>query len=157
MKLLFDEMLKHLASWCRLLGIDSAFYTGKSDSQLLHMAMKEGRILVTRDRPLSLRCETHGVQFIFIRSDAIEEQIAQVLKETGVAVEFPNFKRCSVCNGELEEAAKDSVKGKVPDNTLEQNERFWRCKSCGRLFWMGGHWKNIMRVYEKAKALAGNE
>ncbi|MFH0884990.1 MAG: Mut7-C RNAse domain-containing protein [Candidatus Micrarchaeota archaeon] len=154
MKLLFDEMLKHLASWCRLLGIDSAFYTGRSDSQLLHAAMKETRILVTRDMPLSLRCEKYDVKFIFIKSDRIEEQIAQVLKETGISVEFPNFKRCASCNGELEEASKEAANGKVPQNTLEHNERFWRCKSCGKFFWEGGHWKNIMRVYEKAKALA---
>jgi uncharacterized protein with PIN domain len=154
MKLLFDEMLKHLASWCRLLGIDSAFYPGRGDGQLLHAAMKEKRTLITRDRPLTLRCEKYGVRFIFIKSDAIEEQIAQVLKETGLAVEFPNFKRCAACNGELEEAAKEAAEGKVPQNTLEHNERFWRCKSCGKFFWKGGHWVNIMRVYEKAKALA---
>lgn len=154
MKLLLDEMLKSLSSWCRLLGIDSSFHSGRSDTQLLRIAMKEGRTLVTRDLQLSLRCGSHGVKFIFIKSDAIEEQVAQVLRETGITPEFPNFKRCTVCNGELEEVQKDAVKGKVPENTLEHNDRFWKCKSCARLFWKGGHWVNIMRIYEKAKALA---
>jgi uncharacterized protein with PIN domain len=154
MKLLFDEMLKNLASWCRLLGIDSAYYPGRSDSQLLHAAMKEGRILFTRDLPLSLRCDKHGVRAILVKSDIIEEQIAQVLRETKIEPAFPDFTRCASCNGELEDAPKESVAGLVPENTLERHERFWRCKSCGKVFWQGGHWRNIRRIYEKAKALA---
>lgn len=154
MKLLFDEMLKNLASWFRILGFDSAFSSGKSDSQLLHLAMKEGRTLVTRDLPLTLRCEKHGVGFVFIKSDIIEEQIAQVLRETGLRPIFPNFTRCASCNGELADAPKEGLAGKVPANTLEHHERFWRCKTCGKIFWEGGHWKNIRRIYEKALELS---
>jgi uncharacterized protein len=154
MKLLFDEMLKNLASWFRILGIDSSFYSGKSDSQLIHLALKDGRVLVTRDLPLSLRCDKYGVRSILVKSDKIEEQIAHVLKETGIKPIFPNFTRCASCNGELEDAPKEGLKDLVPQNTLETRERFWQCKSCGKVFWEGGHWINIKRIYEKALGLS---
>jgi uncharacterized protein with PIN domain len=156
MKLLFDEMLKSLCSWFRILGVDSAFASGRKDNQILHMAMKEGRVLVTRDLPLTLRCERHGVKFVLVKGDAIDGQIAQVLAGTGLRPAFPGgTHRCASCNGELADAPKDSVAGKVPQNTLEHHERFWRCRTCGKVYWEGGHWSNIMRIYGKARQAAG--
>jgi uncharacterized protein with PIN domain len=35
MRLIFDQMLRRTATWCRILGIDSEFFEGKSDSELL--------------------------------------------------------------------------------------------------------------------------
>ncbi len=153
MKLLFDEMLKNLASWFRILGVDSEFFSGHSDSELLEHAQKTGRTVVTRDLPLSLRCEKRGVRFVFVKSDAIEEQIAQVIRETGIEISFPDKTRCAACNGELEIVPKESVKDSVPPNVAEHHERFWKCKSCGKIYWEGGHWKNIRRIYEKAKEI----
>jgi uncharacterized protein with PIN domain len=156
MRFLFDEMLKRLASWCRILGLDSEFLSGKSDSQLLSYAEKNGMVFVTRDLPLSLRCEKRGVKFLLIKSDKIEEQLARMIREYGAEMTFPAKTRCASCNGELEKAAKDDVKGGLPANVVEHNDEFWRCTKCGRVFWEGGHWKNIMRIYERAKELAAS-
>jgi predicted nuclease of predicted toxin-antitoxin system len=93
MNLLFDEMLGNLARWCRILGIDSSFYTGKSDSQLFQIAKAEDRTLVTRDLKLAERCGKGGVRFILVKGERIEEQTAQVLKESGAAVTFPEKTR----------------------------------------------------------------
>lgn len=154
MRLLFDEMLRRLASWCRILGIDSEFLPGKSDSALLLYAQKNGMALITRDFPLASRCEKRGVRFILIKSDRIEEQIAQILRESGAAVSFPEKTRCASCNGELGVVQKEGVADSVPPNVLAGHEKFWRCTKCGRVFWEGGHWKNITRIYGEAKKLA---
>jgi uncharacterized protein with PIN domain len=156
MKFLFDEMLKRLASWCRILGLDSAFYSGKGDTALIALAKKEGRIVVTRDLALSLRCEKAGLRCVFIKSDDIVEQIAWLVKDTGAQgeISFPEKTRCASCNGELEAVGRDAMRagGKLPENVIEHHERFWRCLSCGKVYWEGGHWRNIMRLYEQAKA-----
>jgi hypothetical protein len=157
MKLLFDEMLKSLASWARILGIYSDFYSGKNDSELLSIARKEELILVTRDLRLHIRCQTAGVKSILIKSDAIEEQLAQLLKESGAVVTFPEKTRCAKCNGELVDASADDVKADVPDAVAKTHSKFWRCSSCKRVYWEGGHWKNILRIYEKAKAIMGTK
>ena len=156
MKLLFDEMLKSLASWARILGIYSEFYSSKSDSELLAIARKDGLILVTRDVRLHIRCQTAGVKSILIKSDVIEEQLAQLLKESGATVTFPEKTRCAKCNGELLDAPPDSIKGDAPEAVLKTHARFWRCGSCRSVYWEGGHWKNISRIYEKAKAIMAN-
>jgi uncharacterized protein with PIN domain len=153
MKLLFDEMLKSLASWSRILGIYSEFYAGKSDAELANHAKKEGLLLVTRDIRLHVRCQSLGVRSILIKSDAIEEQLAQLLGESGAAVTFPEKTRCAKCNGELQDASPESVKADVPESVLKRQGKFWRCSSCSRVYWEGGHWKNIIRIYDKAKAL----
>jgi len=153
MRLLFDDMLKRLASWCRILGMDSEFLPNKGDSFLLAHAEKNGLVLITRDLPLTLRCEKRGVKFIKIKSDIIEEQIAQIIRETGVEVSFPAKTRCAACNGELDVVPKEGVAESVPPNVLANHEQFWKCKKCGKVFWEGGHWNNIRRIYEQAKAL----
>ena len=154
MRFLFDEMLKKLASWCRILGLDSQWYSGKSDTQLLRLAEKEGLVFVTRDFPLSLRCEKAGVKCVFIKSDDIVEQMAWLLKESGAQgeISFPEKTRCASCNGELDVVGRDALEGKLPANVAEHHERFWKCKSCGKVYWEGGHWKNIRRIYEQVRA-----
>lgn len=151
MRFIFDEMLKNLASWCRILGLDSEFFPGGSDSALLEHAKQSGRILITRDTGLAKRCERHGVRCIFIENDGIEEQLAQLLKESGAEPTFPEKTRCASCNGELEDVPKESVKDDVGADTFAHTRRFWRCSRCGKVFWEGGHWKNIRRIYEDAR------
>jgi len=156
MKLLFDEMLKRTVSWCRIFGIDSEFLPGKTDTQLLEYAKNNKLIFVTRDAQLYERCVKAGVKSLLIKSDVIEEQIAQIVKETGAAISFPEKTRCASCNGELETVKKDDVKDLVPKTTYEVHETFWRCLDCKKLYWEGGHWKNISKVYEKVKTLLGS-
>jgi uncharacterized protein with PIN domain len=157
MKLLFDEMLKNLSSWARILGIYSEFYAGKSDSELFNKAKKDGLIIVTKDLRLHIRCQTGGVKSILVKGDSLDEQLAQVLKESGAEVTFPGKTRCAKCNGELLDAEPESVKADVPETVLLKQKRFWRCSACKRVYWEGGHWKNITRIYDRAKAImAGN-
>jgi uncharacterized protein with PIN domain len=155
MKLLLDEMLKRTASWCRIFGLDVEFLPGKTDSELLEYAETNKLIFVTRDVELAMRCRKRGVDVVFVASDDREEQIAQIVRETGASLSFPENTRCPDCNGMLAVVDRTSVKGDVPDNVAEKNERFWRCTACRKIYWEGGHWKNITRVYEKVRALAG--
>lgn len=152
MAILFDEMLKRTATWCRILGIDSEFLTGRNDSQLLDYAKNNNLVFVTRDLPLSLRCEKHGVKCILVKSDILEEQIAQIAKETGTEITFPEKTRCPKCNGELETVSQENVREEVPE-TVMQHEKFWRCRKCSKIYWEGSHWKNITNLYEKVKVL----
>jgi uncharacterized protein with PIN domain len=56
MRLLCDQMLGTLAKWLRLIGFDT-FYATKEmdDSELLQIAKKEKRIILTRDKELLVR------------------------------------------------------------------------------------------------------
>ncbi len=153
MKLLFDEMLGNLASWCRILGIDSAYASGRSDTAILHEAASGGRMLVTRDAELAKRCARGGGACILLREAPLEAQIAQVIRESGAKATYPHRTRCASCNGELRPAGKDEVVAGVPEGVRDMQAEFWRCTSCGKVFWEGGHWRNIGRVYARVEML----
>jgi len=153
MAVLLDEMLKRTASWCRVLGIDTRFITGKSDTWLLAYAKKERLVLVTRDTELFGRCLKQGVQCVFLKSDEREEQIAQIVRDAKEAMTFPERTRCPKCNGELALVEAASVKDEVPESVAGAQRKFWKCPSCGKVYWEGSHWKNITRVHERVKAL----
>ncbi|MBU0532896.1 Mut7-C RNAse domain-containing protein [Candidatus Micrarchaeota archaeon] len=148
MKFLFDEMLKRLVHWCRIFGIYSEYIVGKSDSELLDYAKKNGLIFVTRDVKLFERCKE--IKCVFIESDELEEQIVQILKETKVKMTFPDETRCPTCNGKLKVIGKERVEA-VPEDIYKNNKRIWQCSECGKVYWEGGHWKNITRIYENVK------
>jgi len=147
-RLIFDEMLKRTATWCRIFGVDSLHAKDMEDSEILKTAKDEERILVTRDEELAKRCASADVRVILLKTDKPEDQLKQLKSELGDIFTFPEKTRCPACNGELETVDKEKVKGRVIDNVYEQNEKFWVCRECGKTYWEGSHWKNIMRIYK---------
>jgi uncharacterized protein with PIN domain len=153
MKLLFDEMLKRAATWCRILGIESEYFTDKSDSELLEHAKGNDLTLVTRDVQLAARCKKHGVRCIFVESNVAEEQVAQIIKESGAAISFPEKTLCPVCNGRLDTVSPESLKGEIPEDVFSSGKKVWRCKECKKAYWEGSHWRNIEKFYQRIKRL----
>lgn len=151
MKLLFDAMLKRTAKWCRVFGIDSSYAADKDDTELLKIAKKDGRTLVTKDAELASRCKSGSVPFLLLESDILEEQIAEIVKKTGATFSFPDNTRCSACNGGLVIHPKEEVKDKVIPEVFKRHEKFWVCNSCGKAYWEGSHWKNITAMFERVK------
>lgn len=133
-----DEMLIRLARWMRMAGQDvSNPPAGSDDSRLIEVALKERRILLTRDRLLARRCEKAGAGCILVRSSELDEQLLQ-LKEAGLALELSPV-RCTLCNGIIEE-----VEGSDPcDSTKPEETTAWRCEVCGKIYWRGTHWPRI--------------
>ena len=105
---------------------------------------------------MTVLLESFGVQSLRLcvfGAGHVGRRVAQLMREAGAMDAVPQKTRCGACNGELESAAPESVKGDVPPGVAERNTEFWRCKSCRKVFWEGSHWRNIMRVYEAAKTL----
>lgn len=147
---LSDHMLGTLARWLRLLGFDTAYpEPPQDDDALLDRMDTEGRILLTRDRDLADR---GGSRALYVASDDLDVQVLSVLRAFNLSPADP-LSRCSLCNAPLEEADKGSVEGEVPVGVFESQERFWRCRSCGQIYWQGSHWERIGRkisAYEAA-------
>ena len=61
-----DEMLGRLAKWLRAIGYDTVCYNGGGDGALIQRALKEDRIILTRDTGLVKRKLAR--KSIFIRS-----------------------------------------------------------------------------------------
>ena len=131
----------------RLLGYDTEFFEG-GDTAALAEAKRSGRILLTKDEELGRRAESTGIPFLFLKQEKLEEDLAIIIEKYGLEMGFPEKTRCPECNGELEEKECASLEG-IPEDVVEEKRRCWKCASCGKNYWEGGHWKNIKKVLQK--------
>src|SRR5262245_58783702 len=100
-----DRMLGRLARWLRLIGQDTSYGPHLSGRTLIRHARDSGRIVLTRDRRL-LRVSP-APQLIFIESDHFRDQVRQVVTACRLDPFIQAFTRCSHCNEELLEIAKE--------------------------------------------------
>jgi uncharacterized protein with PIN domain len=137
--LLLDAMLGRLARWLRLMGYDAAFLADTPDLLIVRKAMAEGRLVLTRDHALSKR---HGIRALFIESEDIDEQIAQVIEAIGPAGN-PVKPRCGYCNQPLVPTDREAVRDRVPPYVLRTESEFRVCETCRRVYWPGTHWQSV--------------
>ncbi len=144
---LADAMLGRLARWLRILGYDVEYSPGEDDD-LLRLAHREGRILLTRDTRLLRRQRLPP--HLFIQSDHVVEQLRQVVATLRLDPESPPSRRCICCNAVLEPRSKNEVLGLVPEFVWSRRETFWGCPRCRRIYWAGTH---RQRMEEAIRAL----
>ena len=145
MKFLVDQMLGTLAKWLRFFGIDTYYATQTiQDDELLHIAKKEHRILVTRDKELILRAQKRDIQVIPVFTRDLDEQLKKVVTQTTVD-STQILSRCSLCNTKLISIDKEKIKDKVPENVYQTNETFWICPTCHKIYWRGSHYDKILQ------------
>jgi len=156
MKFIADGMLGKLARWLRLAGHDVVYIgdlkmpAGEQDDALLSLSDREDRVLLTCDIELHRRARRAGVKSAFIQGSDLVDQLVQVSRRSGSKIQImPENSRCPMCNGMLKEASKEEVEGKVPAKVLEGQSKFWRCSSCGKIYWQGSHWKTIVEMAER--------
>jgi uncharacterized protein len=136
-----DEMLGSLARWLRIMGYDTTYERDRGDEEILRSSKEEGRVLLTRDEELAARGAPTS---LYIISDDLDGQLRQVVDAYGLSAD-ERMVRCTVCNGELDIAPKESLRGQVPDGALENNQEFFKCRCCGKVYWKGSHWNNIRK------------
>jgi uncharacterized protein with PIN domain len=142
-------MLGKLAKYLRFMGYDTYYPDGKmSDDEILKIARKEGRVIITRDKELARR--SNG---FLVKSINYEEQLREVIKRFNLNTDNI-LSRCSVCNEPLIPVAKEEVRGKVPDYVYQNNDEFYICPKCHRIYWYGTH---TAKIEKKIKEIMGEE
>jgi len=147
-RLIADSMLGRLAKALRMLGFDVAYDPFAEDRELIRQAREDGRVMLTRDTGLMRRRDLP--RHVFVESDHVREQLAQVARELGLKLDQrAAFTRCIVCNEPLDEVAKELVREQVPPYVYRTQERFARCPGCGRIYWRGTHIAGMERKIEQ--------
>ena len=156
MKFIADGMLGKLARWLRLAGHDVTYIgdfkipAEEQDDVLLSRARQEKRVLLTCDIELHRRARRADIKSVFIQSSNVVEQLVEVSRRSGQRIKIqPEDSRCPMCNGLLEEASKTDILDEVPATVLETQREFWRCSSCGKIYWQGSHWRTIVEMAER--------
>lgn len=140
-----DAMLGNIARKLRLLGYDTKYFLDIDDKKLIDTAIKEKRIIISKDNELILRAQKYNLQVIHITKQKQIEQFFEIMNK----VHLKNFKingnvaRCTKCNSLTEPIDKSNYKEKIPLGVFNFNENYWRCKSCEKIYWEGTHIKNL--------------
>ncbi|MBC8359526.1 MAG: Mut7-C RNAse domain-containing protein [Candidatus Aminicenantes bacterium] len=136
-----DCMLGKLAKWLKILGFDSLYFSKIEDSDLLALARKEGRVLLSRDNELIDK--SRDIQTLFIKSENWNIQIEQVLDDFNLWKDISPYSRCIECNVKLKDLPKSRARNLVAPFVLEQADSFSICSGCGRIFWKGTHHQDM--------------
>lgn len=150
-KLIADCNVGKLAKWLRLMGYDSRLFNGSNDSQLVAIALAEGRVILSRDTQImKRRVITSGkLKAILIQDDEPELQIRQVIDTLDLDSQFRPFTLCLECNQVLVERDKGEVKDLVPLFVYETQSQFMQCPACQRIYWRGTHWQAMTKRLKK--------
>ena len=151
MKFIADMMLGRLARWLRLYGYDT-LYGIEDDDEIIHVALREGRVILTRDSGLAERAGKLGAEVVLISSNSLEGQIDE-LRRFGLEFGelFPANARCPKCNGPIRPASKGEVMGKVPPAVYEKYDEFYVCTNCGQVYWPGRQWEEMVKIDRKLR------
>lgn len=133
-----DSMLGKLAKWLRILGCDTAFDPTIPDEEIADRALREGRVILTRDTLLIRRRSVRENHF-FVRGDSCRDQLRQVVARFAIDPAAGLFTRCVRCNEPLKKIGRQNAAGKVPPYVFETQESFRACARCGRIYWKATH------------------
>jgi uncharacterized protein with PIN domain len=142
-------MLKKLAVWLRISGIDSETVPDDwEDDLVLRKAIKSRRVLLTRDEELAKKASDY-CKCILIQGNELEKQLKQVKKSLDALYKrLPSLSFCPKCNGRLEGVERKKVRGKVFTYAFKTHWAFWICGKCRRFYWIGSH-ANKIRAFLK--------
>jgi uncharacterized protein with PIN domain len=149
-----DAMLGGLARWLRGAGYDASWKLDIADWDLIRLARREDRFLLT--------CDTGIFRIGIVRDGDVPgllipqglskiDQLALVMHKLNLEIRPP---RCMACGGELVEVAKEAVRSRVPARSYQWLDDFYECSRCARVFWQGTHWHHVLAVLRQTKSSA---
>lgn len=147
-----DVNLGKLARYLRLIGFDSVSDGALDDGDLAHIAAKDDRILLTKDRNLlKRRIVVHGY---LVRAVNPADQLVEVVRRFRRAELMQPFARCMECNGDIVPVAKSEVDHLLEPLTREHYDDFRHCRNCGRIYWRGSHVARLHSLVDKVRSEA---
>jgi len=139
-------MLGKLAKWLRMLGYDTLYLPDADDDELVRIAVREDRVLLTRDHRLSDRRMVRK-RCVFVDWGSTGAQVRQVIDALGLAVsEEALFTRCAVCNSEIIRIDKADVRGRVPPYVYKTQTDYGYCAACDKIYWRGTHVQHVVEA-----------
>lgn len=138
-----DAMLKGLARLARAWGYDAFWRYGIDDAELLDVAEREDRIVVTADRELAGRRRARAGRPPVLLVEPAAPPIEQ-WRDVVDRLDLPlGEMRCLACGGFARRVPHESVRGQAPPRSFAAFRDFRRCVRCGRLLWPGTHYERI--------------
>jgi len=126
--------------------VDTAYANDAGDDALIEQANAERRVLLTQDRGL-LRRRALWLG-AYVRGARPDDQLRDVLDR--FRPPLAPWTRCPACNGPLSPVAKAAVATMLPPGTRRTCQTFFRCRTCGQVYWHGAHSKRLEQIIDSA-------
>lgn len=140
-RFILDAHLGKLAKYLRMLGFDTLYKNDIGDDEIIKIAAKENRIILSRDKLLlKSKLVTHGY---YVRSISKHEQLKEVVRKFDLHSQFKSFTRCMTCNSELVPKQKQEVIHQIQLETAQYFNDFYLCPTCKKVYWKGSHFKRM--------------
>lgn len=143
-----DAQLGGLARLLRMLGFDTVHDQAYSDRDVVELAQRQSRIILTRDRELlKIRTVTHGC---YVHALEPMAQAREILERLQLAASVCPFTLCLCCNLTVTRIEKERVIDRLPPTVAQLHEEYYVCGGCGRVYWKGSHWQ---RMYARLREI----
>jgi hypothetical protein len=141
-----DAHLGGLAKLLRMAGFDTLYDNAFADNEIVAIARREARIVLSRDREL-LKCRevTHGC---YVRELKPWQQLREIFARLDLARLARPFTLCIRCNAALRPVDKELILARLPPSVREHQQRFSTCDVCQRIFWAGSHWRHMRNLLD---------
>jgi uncharacterized protein len=139
-----------------MLGHEVVYDSTAGDNSLLAQASGGEMILLTADKELYQRAHAMNLAALLVSGNREEERLAELAANFKIPLSIDMARtRCPECGAGLRGVSKKDVESLVPPKSLKLYEEFWKCENtqCGKVYWMGSHWKQINRTLTEARRL----
>jgi len=141
-----DSSLESLARRLRFLGHDVTTLAGARLEEVLAVAEREGRTVLT----LSTRRPRRWADVPAITVERGDEAGAVRRLDAAFEPAGPPFSRCGICGTALERRHGFEAHGEVPGRVLRSAPFLHHCPGCGKWYWEGTHVVRIREWLEQA-------
>ena len=146
-----DAMLGKLSRKLRIFGFDTIYDPNINDTELIKLSISNGRIILTSDRDLFVRCKLKKVKAILVNEKTEIENLVAIFDSIDIKkIEIQLIPtRCTLCNELLDLVDTSSVSKVLPEHVLACNEFVYRCKKCRKFYWKGSHIEQMSKLAKR--------
>lgn len=141
-----DVMLARVVRWLRAIGIDTVWEDAIADRDLVKRAIEEKRFILTLDKPLIEEWRVDNV--LLLQSENPSEQFREIIGHLEIKKPREFFTRCLVCNTPFRRASAEEIIAGAPPDVRENQETFYYCPLCRKVYWQGSHTKRMREAIE---------
>jgi len=117
-----------------------------SDAEIIKIAREDRRVILTRDIGILKVWEVK--EGYWIRSQHPRKQLLEIVERFDLRSRMKPFHRCMICNGIIHEVDKESIDRYLKPGTRRYYREFFRCSSCGNVYWKGSHYYRMKALVE---------
>ncbi len=134
-----------LARKLRIYGYDVVYEANLDDRALIVKASDEDRWLLTSDKELYAAAQRRSVKVCLLTGRDDAHRVSELFRRLGLELPplRPEASRCPICNSTL----------KISDVEHGDEESYYRCVECGKLYWIGSHWPRLRSFDKRVRQL----